>query len=61
MPNDNRDWTNGRFMHASLRRAPAPTDKEIIDALMAALGAKQIDPVQPIWIGNHVSGINLNL
>lgn len=37
MSNDHRDWTNGRFMHAPPVKMAPPTDKEIIDALVAAL------------------------
>ncbi|MFC5584407.1 hypothetical protein ACFPOD_04735 [Nitratireductor kimnyeongensis] len=37
MSNDHRDWTSGRFMHAPPVKVAPPTDKEIIDALVAAL------------------------
>lgn len=37
MSNDHRDWTNGRFMHAPPVKAKPPSDKQIIDALVAAL------------------------
>lgn len=42
MSNNNRDWTNGRFSYAPLKRTSRPTDKEIIDAVVDALGEARL-------------------
>lgn len=50
-----------QFIDGSHRVAAWMAYRELPEEQRANSGAKQIDPVQPIWIGNHVSGINLNL